>query len=61
MQNHELRQQPVRFLRRCHRRPRWLADAQNAQIWTTSALIGTEPTSAHNGGSARGYLERFAR
>ena len=32
---------------------RWLVDAQNAQIWTASALIGIEPTSAHIGGDAR--------
>jgi hypothetical protein len=35
-------------------------DAQNARIWTASVVIGIEPKSAQNGGSARGYQGRFA-
>jgi hypothetical protein len=34
-------------------------DAQNAQIWTTSVVIGIEPKSAQNGGSARCYQAIF--
>jgi hypothetical protein len=34
-----------------------LVDAQNAQIWTTSALIGIKPRSAQNGGCALGLPE----
>ncbi len=30
-----------------------LLDAQNAQIWTASLMIGIEPKSAQNGGSPR--------
>ena len=33
-----------------------LADAQNAQIWTASVVIGIEPKSAPIGGSARVLL-----
>jgi len=34
-------------------------DAQNAQIWTASVVIGIEPKSAHIGGTVR-FLLRFS-
>ena len=34
-------------------------DVQNAQIRTASLVIGIEPKSAPNGGSARGYQAIF--
>ena len=34
-------------------------DAQNAQIWTASVVIGIEPKSAPNGGSASCYPRRL--
>jgi len=34
--------------------------AQNAQNWTAGIVIGIEPKSAHNGGTARGYQALFA-
>jgi hypothetical protein len=39
------------------RSPSRLVDAQNAQIWTASVVIGIEPKSTQIGGSARGYQE----
>jgi hypothetical protein len=35
--------------------PRSFVGIPNAQIWTASALIGMELTSAQIGGSAHGY------
>ena len=32
-----------------------LVDAQNAQIWTASVVIGIEPKSAQNGSSLAAY------
>jgi hypothetical protein len=35
--------------------------APNTRIWTASTLIGIEPTSAQNGGSARAYFVGLSR
>ena len=35
------------------KRLRRFAHAQNDQIWIGQSVIGTEPSTAHNGGNAR--------